>query len=193
MTTPKSGAAPVPLLFGFRGIRWLQAVVAIAAGALAIAGVLTLKAYIDDRAGLLLMLTVVYAVLFLWLFGMALRLPTSFVAISPERMRIRFGGFTDSLLETREVAGARLVNWSWWKGLGVRTGFGGDVALVAAWGPAVELTLKQPIRVWLIPRLWRVRATRVTLSVRNPQKMVERFGPATAQPTPTATGKRKRR
>ena len=185
---------PAPLLFGFRGIRMLQAIVATAAGALAIAGVLTLKAYIDDRAGLFLVLSIMYAVLFLWLFGMALRLPTSFVAVSPERMRIRYGGFVDTIVDTRDVTGARLVNWSWWKGIGVRASFGSSgVALVAAWGPAVELSLSKPIRVWIIPRLWRVSATRVTLSVRNPQKMVERFGPVRAAPQPATIAKRKRR
>lgn len=184
-----AAASPPPLLFAFRGIRMLQVIVAAAAGAIAIGGVVMVKAYTDDPDPMLLVLAGLFAVLFLWLFGMALRLPTSFVAISPERMRIRYGGFVDQIVETRDVAGARMVNWSWWRGLGVRTAFGGDVALVAAWGPAAEVTLKQPIRVWLIPRLWRVRATRVTVSVRNPQKLVERFGPVPIAPAP----KKKRR
>ena len=190
MTQP----APVPLLFGFRGIRLLQVIVAIAAAALAIGGVIILKAYTDGGSATLLLLAALFGILFLWLFAIALRLPTSFVAISPDRMRIRFGGFVDTILETDDVLGAQLVNWRWWHGLGVRTGFGGDVALVAAWGPAAEVTLKKPIRVWVIPRIWRIKASRVVMSVRNPHKMVERFGPVTAQPagrgSPT---KRKRR
>jgi len=189
MTDP----GPVPLLFGFRGIRMLQVVIAIAAGAIAIGGVVMVKSYIDEDQPFLLVLSIVFAVLFLWLFGMAIRLPTSFVAISADRMRIRFGGFTDQTFETRDVAGARLVNWRLWRGLGVRTSLGGDVALVAAWGTAAELTLKQPLRVWLIPRLWRVKATTVVLGVRNPQKMVDRFGPVRPQASAPSTGKRKRR
>ena len=168
---------PTPLLFGFRGVRLLQAIVAVAAGAMAIAGVVVLKTYLDGGPKYLVLSVVMFAMFFLWMFGIALRLPTSFVAISQDRMRIRFGGFVDTILETNQVEGARLVNWQLYKGLGVRTGFGGDVALVSAWGPVAELTLKQPIRVWLIPRLWRIRATRVALSVRNPSKMVDRFGP----------------
>jgi hypothetical protein len=75
----------------------------------------------------------------------------------------------------------------------VRTSFSGDVALVAASGRAAELTLKQPIRVWLIPRLWRIRANRVVVSVRNPHKMVERFGPVKNEPMRAAGARKKRR
>jgi hypothetical protein len=75
----------------------------------------------------------------------------------------------------------------------VRTGFGGDVALVAAWGTAAELTLKRPIRVWLIPRLIPVKATRVVVSVRNPQKLVERFGPVKNEPTKRAQPSKRKR
>lgn len=189
MAAKATDPGPTPLLFGFRGIRALQLIVAIAAGALAIGGVVIVKAYTDGGPGWLLLLAVVFAMVFLWLFGVAIRLPTSFVAISQDRMRIRFAGFVDTIIDTRDVSGAQLRDWPIWGGLGVRTGFRGDVALVAAWGTVAEITLKQPIRVWLIPRLWRVRATRVALSVRNPAKLAERFGPANQ----SASAKKKRR
>lgn len=190
MTDEKTtNPGPVPLLFGFRGIRGLQLIVAIAAGAMAIAGLVALKAYVDDGPKWLVLLAALFAMIFIWLFGVALRLPTSFVAISQDRMRIRFAGFVDTVIDTRDVTGARLRDWPIWGGLGVRTGFRGDVALVAAWGPVAEVTLSQPIRVWLIPRLWRVRADRIALSVRNPAKLAERFGPAPG----TTTAKKKRR
>src|SRR5688572_19388696 len=125
---------PAPLLFGFRGIRGLQIIVVIAAGAMAIAGTLMLRSYLDSQNVLEMLLTILFAVIFIWLFGMAIRLPTSFVAVSPDRMRIRFGGFVDTIMETKDVAGAGLVEWKWWRGIGVRTFFSGDIALVAAWG-----------------------------------------------------------
>ena len=68
-----------------------------------------------------------------------------------------------------------------------------EVGLVGASGVAAELTLRYPLRVWLIPRLWRVKATRVTLSVRNPHKMVERFGPVKAEAARGGGSKKKRR
>lgn len=191
MASPKvTDPGPAPLLFGFRGIRLLQVIFVIGAGALAIGGVVLLKAYLDGESVFYMPLAIVFAALFIWLFATAIRLPTSFVAISPDRMRIRFGGFVDTIIDTREVSGAQLVNWPLWKGLGVRTSFGGDAALVAGWGPVAEITLKHPIRIWLIPRLWRVRATRITLSVRNPHKMVDRFGYV---PSNSSNAKKKRR
>ena len=189
MTDP----GPTPLLFGFRGIRFLQVTVALAAMGAAIGGIVLVLSYVDQKQPWSLLLAIILGLFFLWLFGAALRLPTSFIAISPDRMRIRFGGFADTTVETRDVLGARLVPWTWWKGIGARTAFHGDVALVATWGTAAELTLKNPIRVWLIPRLLPVRATRVTVSVRNPQRLVERFGPVkNAPPKNTNTTTRKR-
>jgi len=189
MTDP----GPVPLLFGFRGIRMLQLIVAAAATAIAIGGVIMVNSYINERSPLLLLLAVVFGLLFIWLFSMAVRLPTSFVAVSAERIRIRFGGFTDQTFETRQVVGAELRDWPLWRGLGVRASFGDAVALVAASGTAAELHLRQPIRVWVIPRVWRVSATRVVLSVRNPKKMVDRFGAPPATPSRTTPAPRKAR
>jgi len=171
---------PPSLLFAFRGVRLLQALVAVAAGAVAIGALVLLRSALDEGGPWLLAPAAFLAILFFWLFGMALRLPTSFVAVSPERMRIRFGGFVDTIIETRDVAGARDLDWPWWKGLGVRTAFRGDAALLAAWGPAVEVTLRRPIRIWLIPRILPVRASRIVLGVKNPGKLTERFGPVKA-------------
>ena len=189
--TPVTDPGPAPLLFGFRGIRGLQVIVVIAAGAMAIAGTLMLRSYLDSQNIIEMALAIFFAVIFIWLFGTALRLPTSFVAVSPDRMRIRYGGFVDTVLETKDVTGAQLVQWPWWRGVGVRTFFGGDVALVATWGTAVEVTLRRPIRVWLIPKLLPVKATRVVISVRNPHKMVERFGSPSNASAAVANTKRK--
>ena len=63
MTDP----GPVPLLFGFRGIRMLQLIVAVAAAAIAIGGVIMVKSYIDERSPWLLLLAVVFGLLFIWL------------------------------------------------------------------------------------------------------------------------------
>ena len=104
-------------------------------------------------------------------------------------MRIRYAGFVDTVIDTRDVASARLRDWPLWGGIGVRAGFGGGVALVATWGPVAEITLHRPIRVWVIPRLWRVKSTKVTVSVRNPAKLVERF--ATGAVPPPAKKKRR--
>jgi hypothetical protein len=180
---------PPPMLFAFRGMRFFQLILVIAALAMGVGATLSLKAFVDNDVIPMLFVALILGAVFIWAFSTALRAPTSFVAITDERMRIRFAGFVDTVIATADVTGARLVRRNILGGIGVRTNFGGDVALVSAWGEVVELTLRKPMRVWLIPKLIPLRAERLTLSLRNPQKVVERFGTA---PAANATARKPR-
>lgn len=186
---PATTTSAPPMLFAFRGTRFFQVLLVIAALSTGVGATLALKSYVDGGPLALVFLAVILGVVFLWAFATALRAPTSFVAITDERMRIRFAGFVDTVIATDDVMGARLVRRNILGGIGVRTNFSGDVALVSTWGEVVELTLRRPMRVWLIPRLIPLKAERLTLSLRNPQKVVERFGAA----KPAATTARKAR
>lgn len=166
---------------------------AVAGLACGVGAVFALKAFADGGTWVLLVAGAILGLTFSWLFAATLRIPTSFVAISDERTRIRFGGFVDTVVANKDIVGAELTNWPLLGGLGVRTNFRGDVALTAAWGTAVRVTFRTPIRIWVIPRLWPARAQRLTLSLRNPQKFVERFGPPVASPPESATRKMKPR
>ncbi|MGB4862442.1 MAG: hypothetical protein WBO97_08285, partial [Tepidiformaceae bacterium] len=75
MTDP----GPTPLLFGFRGIRFLQVTVALAAMGAAIGGIVLVLSYVDQKQPWSLLLAIILGLFFLWLFGAALRLPTSFI------------------------------------------------------------------------------------------------------------------
>ena len=166
------------MLFAFRGIRFFQAIIALVALVMAVGAVFALKGFSDDGNPLLLPAAVVLGLLFIWAFATALRAPTSFVAIAPERTRIRFAGFVDTVFDNGDVIAARVVHQPSWGGLGVRKQLGGGIALLTAWGEVVELELRRPLRVWLIPRLVPLRSTRLRLSVRHPEKLAERFSPA---------------
>ena len=179
------------MLFGFRGVRAFQILMALVALACALGATLLLKGFTDGGSVGLVLLAVVLGLLFLWLFGIALRAPTSFVAVAPERTRIRFAGFIDTVIDNRDIAGVRVVRQSFFAGLGVRTDFHGTVSLATAWGDVAEITLNKPIRVWLIPRLVPLYGRRLRLSVRHPAKMVERFGEPPAQSSPGAPRPRK--
>jgi hypothetical protein len=183
------------MLFGFRGIRGLQVILSVVAVAMGVGAVVFLKIFSDERTWYALVLAVIFGAVFLWAFATTLRAPTSFVAVAEERTRIRFAGFVDTVVPNSDILGARLVRHRLVSGIGVRTNFAGDVALVSAWGDVAELTLRRPLRVWLIPRLLPVRATRLRVSVRNPAKLVERFGapPAAASPAKPVAGTMKRR
>jgi hypothetical protein len=163
------------MLFGFRGIRVFQVTAAIAALAMGVGAAFGLKAFADDGTLLGLLLAIVLGALFLWLFATAVRAPTSFVAVADERTRVRFAGFVDTVFANSDIVAVRAVKQPWWGGIGVRGDFRGTVALVSAWGSAAEIELSSPIRVWAIPKVWALRADRLRVSVRNPEKLVERF------------------
>jgi hypothetical protein len=174
------------MLLVFRGIRMFQVVLVLVTLISGVGAVLALKGFTDGNTILLLPAAFVLGLTFLWAFAAALRAPTSFVAVAiPEgRTRIRFAGFVDTVVDNKNIRGARMVRRNILGGIGVRTNFSGDVALVSTWGEAVEITLGQPIRVWLLPKVLRVKAQRLTLSVRNGQKLVDHFGSAAAASPP---------
>jgi hypothetical protein len=191
-----------PLLFGFRGIRMFQVILSFAALLTGVGAVVTLKLFVDDRAWWTLLISGTLTLVFFWLFQTTLKAPTSLVAVDFDkgRTRIRFAGFIDRIIDNRDVAEVRIRRRTILGGIGVRTNFAGDVALVSAWGDVAEITLRNPIRVWLIPRLIPLKASRLTLSIRNPQKLVEGFSgaaataPRQASPArPVATKRRSRR
>jgi len=183
------------MLLVFRGIRAFQVLLVVATLAEGIVAVFALKYYVDGRGVIFLPMAAILGLTFLWTFAAALRAPTSFVAVAiPEgRTRIRFSGFVDIVVDNRNILGARLVRRRFITGLGVRTNFSGDVALASAWGEGVELTFKAPIRVWLIPGLLPLKAQRLSLSLRNGQKLVEHFGAASASSPATNTARRMNR
>lgn len=179
------------MLFAFRGMRFLQVVMALGALICGVSAVIALKAYTDGSSLWLLFAAGLLGLAFLFLFSSALRAPTSFVAISPDRTRIRYVGFLDRVFDNTEIEGVTLRRWPWWGGLGVRTAFRGEVALVSMWGGCAEVHFRSPVRVWLIPRLIPVRARRLILSVKNPDKLVERFGPPPPAGSPAPNRARK--
>ena len=122
------------MLFAFRGIRMFQVLLAIIALACGVGATVALKRVADGQGILLLLPAVLLGMVFLWAFAATLRAPTSFVAVTPERTRIRFAGLIDTVISNKDVAGARLVRRNILGGIGVRTNFSGDVALVSTWG-----------------------------------------------------------
>jgi hypothetical protein len=178
------------VLFVFRGVRVFQVFLALACLATGVGAVLSI---LGAREGgiLLLVPAVILGLAFLWTFAACLRAPTSFVAVAEDRTRIRFAGFVDTVVANRDIVAVREARWPIWGGIGIRTNFHGHVALTSAWGDAVEIDLRNPVRIWIVPRLWKVSASRLTLSIRNGQKLVERFAAATSGASPPAGAPRK--
>jgi hypothetical protein len=163
------------MLFAFRRIRVFQALLALIAAVCGVGAALALNLATSGGGIGAFVATIALAVVFLWAFAAAVRAPTSFLAVGDERTRIRFAGFIDTVIANSDIRAVRLVKHRPWGGIGVRTDLRGTVSLVTAFGTVAELELKSPVRVWLIPRLWRLRATKLRLSIRNPDKLVDRF------------------
>jgi hypothetical protein len=181
------------MLFAFRGVQMFQVLLAIAALASGVGATFLIKGYTDGGSVLLVLVAVLLGLVFIWLFGAALKAPTSMIAITEERTRIRYANFVDTVISNDTILGARLVHRNILGGIGVRTNFNGDVALVTTWGDVVELTLSHPLRVWLIPKIIPLKAHRLTVSVRNPGRLVERFGPVHPTQSGSGGGSRKTR
>ncbi len=189
---PATPAPPPPMLFAFREMRLFQALLAMVALASGVGTAFSAKGFSDSHNVLLLLLTVVLGLLFVWMFSATLKAPTSFVAITEDRTRIRFGSFVDTVVANSNIVGAEMAKHWLPAGIGLRTNFRGDVALVSTTGEVARLVFRQPVRIWLIPRLIPLRARRLTLSVRNPQKLVERFGVPSPAPVRAGRAKQKR-
>ncbi|MFN0096836.1 MAG: hypothetical protein ACKVVT_18920 [Dehalococcoidia bacterium] len=186
------------MLFVFRRMRVFQALLAIAALCLGIGCVFAVNAMVDDGDWWMLPVAGILGLAFFWLFTMALKTPTSYVAISDERTRIRFAGFVDTVVDNRDIVSARVVRFPLVGGLGVRTNFRGTVALTTAFGECAELKFRKPIRVWVIPKILPAKASTLVLSIKNPQKLADRFAgkggaPATASAAPSLKPRRKSR
>ena len=179
------------MLFGFKAIRFFQVILSFGALLCGVGSVVSLKVFADDKTWYTLPIGMLLALVFFWLFATTLRAPTSFVAVDlneKRRTRIRFAGFVDTVIDNRDILGVRLKHRTILGGVGVRTNFSGDVALLSSWGDVAELTLRNPIRIWLIPKLIPLRASRLTLSVRSPQRLVDQFGePSTAAASKSAS------
>ncbi len=180
-----------PMLFAFRGMRVFQALLAFATLGLGIGTAVAAKAFSDESNLYLLGLTIFLGLFFVWMFSATLKAPTSFVAISEDATRIRFGGFVDTRMPNSNILGAELATHHLIGGMGVRTNFHGDVALASTAGKAARLVFRDPIRVWIIPRVLPVRTRRLTLTVIHPERLVERFGAPTTAPA-KADAKQKR-
>lgn len=178
------------MLFVFRGIRFFQVLLALVCLATGVGAVLCIL-LVADGAFLGIIPAIIFGLAFLWTFAATLRAPTSFVAIAEERTRIRFAGFVDTVIANKEIKSAKKVRWPIWGGIGIRTNFRGHVALSSAWGEAVELELRTPIRIWVVPKLWKVKATRLTVTLRNSHKVAEHFEGAKALASPPGQPARK--
>lgn len=152
-----------------------QTILIAAALALGAGAIGTVTAFLDSRSFISLLPTAVMAATFVLLCRLAFQMPASRVSVEPDGTRIRFGSFIDTHIPAGGILSARAAKHPWWGGLGVRTWFGSTVVLATAPGEVAELELKDPVRVWLLPRVFGLKAQRLRVSVERPGELVRHF------------------
>ncbi len=164
------------MVFSFRGIRAFQVLVAVSCVPLIGGAVLMLETWRRGEGWWLAFPALLMALVGLFLFSVALRLPASFVGLDAYRrtLRIRLSPFLDATIPFEQISSATVVHRSWRWGLGVRTNFR-EIALLTAWGDCTRFSLAEPIGVWAIPGLWRLRSSALTVSVRDPYLLAAQF------------------
>jgi hypothetical protein len=179
------------MIFAFRGMRRFQVLLALVALLCGVLAAVTLKGFADGRGWGLIIAAVIFGVVFGWAFAGALRAPTSYVAVAEERTRIRFAGMIDTVVANSSIRGVRLVNHPWYAGLGVRRGFDGTIALATTSGTVAEFDLATPVKVWVVPGIWRSRTQRLRVSLLHPEKLAERFPSRESPPAGQARSMRR--
>lgn len=119
-----------------------------------------------------------------YLVTMLVRLPGAHVAVDRELVYFRFPGAVDAAVPRSNVRTVAVANHRWWQGLGIRTDLMGTVMLATATGPSPQFEFAEPLRVWVIPSILPIRARRLRVSVRDPERLVSLFAAVTPPGTP---------
>ncbi len=155
-----------------QGFQTILIAAALALGA-GVAGMVA--AFFDTRSLVTLLPMTIMAASFVLLCRLAFQMPASRVSVDADGTRIRFGSFIDAHIPAGGILTARAAKHPWWGGLGVRTWFGSTVVLATAPGQVAELELREPVRVWLLPRVFGLKAQRLRVSVERPGELVRQF------------------
>jgi hypothetical protein len=164
------------MVFSFRGIRAFQILMAVSCVPLIGGAALMLETSRRGEGWWLALPALLMVVVGLFLFSVALRLPSSFVGLDLHRhtLRIRLSPFLDTTIPFEQISSATVVHRGWGWGLGVRTNFR-EIALLTGWGDCTQFALAEPIGVWAIPGVWRLRSATLTVSVRDPYLLAAQF------------------
>jgi hypothetical protein len=87
----------------------------------------------------------------------------SFVDVTPERVRVRFGFLFDAEFPQAAIATASPFDYPWYGSVGWRTDFGGTLGLIGAHEGVVQLTLRTPQTMKLGPFPLKIKTLRVSL------------------------------
>ncbi len=107
----------------------------------------------------------------------------SYVEITNESVRFRFGRWFDRTVPRSNIEVASRREWPWWMGVGWRTDMRGLVGLIGSSMGVVEVKLREPARRWGI-----FPCESIAVSLDDPIGFIEALTPAVPRKTkPTAS------
>jgi len=158
--------------FPFRGVRGMQAVLAASLVLILVGLISMVWVAVSEPAWPLLAPAVLLLLATAYLVFLLARLPEARVTISAESVSVRFPGAVHAAIPRANIVSTNLEHHRWWQGLGIRTDLRGTVMLATATGLCAEFDLSRPLRVWAIPRILPIRAKKLRVSVRDPERLV---------------------
>ncbi len=103
--------------------------------------------------------------------SVAVRTPRSLVLPGPAGLLIRFPLAIDRTIPWADIQGADVVRHHPWQGLGIRLWLQGTVILATLPGPALELTLRVPHPVTVLPGIATAWPRHLRLTVERPAEL----------------------
>ena len=94
----------------------------------------------------------------------------SYVELRDTEIEISFGLLFRHVIARDNIEGATKIDWPFWMGVGWRTNFRDQTGLIGSYNGVVEMTLKEPLRVWL------VNSKRIAISLEDPDVFVAGLG-----------------
>lgn len=102
----------------------------------------------------------------------------SYVEISDESVRMRFGWLFDHTFGLDDIESVHESSWPIWYGVGWRTNFLGMFGLIGSHRGVVEVKLRRAHRAWGV-----LRCQRIAVSLEEPQRFVEAIAKAALHAT----------
>jgi hypothetical protein len=94
----------------------------------------------------------------------------SYLAITPDGLRLRFGWFFNRTIRFDEITAVRQASWPWWGGIGWRSNLVGRIGLVGSYSGIVDISLRRRRWVWMA--LLPLPCDRHTVSLEDPEGFV---------------------
>ena len=76
------------------------------------------------------------------------RQSNSYLEVNGDALAVHFGFLYQNTLRLEDIESVQDSDWTWWRGIGWRIGFGDRFGLIGSYDGIVDIRLKENLRVW---------------------------------------------